>query len=492
MGTKSILKNKTIYFATLFATALFLFGYGSASAATLKINSGSTTLSPGDTATLNVVLNSEGIAVNNAEATITFPTELFDVLSISRSGSIFSLWVEEPYFSNSSGVITLDGGVPTPGFNGSNGPVVSIVVRAKKNGQAAFVFSSATVRANDGLGTDVLSSKQGKIITVVEKEKPVVEEVPVPAPSAVTLQITSPTHPNQNQWYKDIDPIFRWAVPSGVDAIQTTIDNSAGELPHVTYIPTIKEKSVKDLKDGIWYFKVRARKGGNWGPVSTYIVRIDNTIPEKKDVAFSYDDNKKVLNINAQITDETSGLDHYEIYINDILIKKVPSAEFIDGSYNLEFKTPGDNTVRLVAIDRAGNSVESSGDFHTTEMVSPEQAEPATSDERLLITIGSFSAPVIYIATLIMALVSLLAISAFYFGRHYHRFHRKFQVRAALEKGDHSKVLSLLKKRLEKHLEILQRTRHNRILSKEEKDIKEAIEGDLDEVDRVLEEEKEE
>jgi len=485
-------KNKKMYFTTLFVTALFLFGYGSASAATLKINSNSAILSSGETATLNVVLNSEGIAVNNAEATITFPSELFDILSISKAGSIFSLWVEEPYFSNSSGVITLNGGVPTPGFNGSNGPVVSIVVRAKKNGQAEFVFSSAAVRANDGLGTDVLSNKQGKIITVADKEKPVVEEVPAPAPSAVTLQITSPTHPNQDQWYKDIDPIFRWTVPSGVDAIQTTIDNSAGELPHVTYIPTIKEKSVKDLKDGIWYFKVRARKGGNWGPVSTYIARIDNTIPEKKDVAFSYDDNKKILNIKAQITDETSGLDHYEIYINDILIKKVPSTEFIDGSYNLEFKTPGDNTIKLVAIDRAGNSVESLGDFHTTEMVSPELAEPATSDERLLITIGSFTAPVIYIAILIIALVILLVLSAFYFGRHYNKLHRKFKVRAALDKGDHNKVLSLLKKRLEKHLEILQRTRHNRILSKEEKDIKVAIEGDLDEVDRALEEEKEE
>lgn len=48
-------------------------------------------------------------------------------------------------------------------------------------------------------------------------------------------------------------------------------------------------------------------------------------------------------------------------------------------------------------------------------------------------------------------------------------------------------MLLLLKKRLEKHLEILQQTRHNRVLSKEEKDIKEEIEIDLDEVDRAIE-----
>jgi hypothetical protein len=52
-------------------------------------------------------------------------------------------------------------------------------------------------------------------------------------------------------------------------------------------------------------------------------------------------------------------------------------------------------------------------------------------------------------------------------------------------------VLVSLKKRLEKHLEILQRTRHERVLSKEEKEIKEAIEADLDEVDRAIEKQSE-
>ncbi len=57
-------------------------------------------------------------------------------------------------------------------------------------------------------------------------------------------------------------------------------------------------------------------------------------------------------------------------------------------------------------------------------------------------------------------------------------------------KGSTTKVLLSLKKRLEKHLEVLQRTRHSRTLSKEEKDIKEAIEIDLDEVDKAIEDQK--
>jgi len=73
-------------------------------------------------------------------------------------------------------------------------------------------------------------------------------------------------------------------------------------------------------------------------------------------------------------------------------------------------------------------------------------------------------------------------------GRYYNKTRNIYKVRASLAKGDTIKVLLLQKKRLEKHLKLLQRTRLKRVLSKEEKDIKEAIEGDLDEIDRAIEE----
>lgn len=441
--------------------------------------------------TLSIVLNSEGVTINNAEAKIVFPKDLLEVVSISKSNSVFSLWVEEPTYSNISGIITFNGGVPTPGFNGPNGTVLSIVLKAKVTGQADLIFSDAAVRANDGLGTNVLNSKNGKTITITNKAEPVPTETPATAPSIPALQITSPTHPSQEDWYKDNNPIFRWKIPTGVNAVQTGIDNNTSGAPRVTYAPAINEKSVKDLKDGIWYFKVRARKDGNWGPISTYIARIDTTNPIKNDVSFSYDDDKKILNINSDIVDETSGLDHYEIYINDFLIKKVPSEEFVNNNYQLSFDTPGNNTVRLLAVDRAGNSVESLGTFQTTTKLESESVQPTTSAERqLMVTMGSFTIPVIYFVVIILLIVMILVIGAFILGRHYSKFLNKSKMRTALVKGDNTKVLLMLKKRLEKHLEILQHTRHNRILSKEEKEIKEAIEGDLDEVDRAIEEQK--
>lgn len=480
----------------IFAVAMFFLACGSVHAATLQINSDSATLSPGSITMLSVVLNSEGVAINNAEAKIVFPTDLLEVVSINKNSSIFSLWVEEPVYSNSTGIITLNGGIPAPGFTGQNGTVISVVFKAKAAGKADLIFSDAAVRANDGLGTDVLSSKQGKSLVIINKEPttPVSPATTAESSATLALQITSPTHTNQDYWYKDRDPLFRWNIPTGADAIQTAIDNNTKGVPRVMYVPPIKERSVTDLEDGIWYFKARARIGGEWGPIATYVARIDSTIPKLNSVAFSYDDTKKVLTIKTDIIDETSGLDHYDVYVNDVVVKKVPATEFTNGTYDLAFNTPGNNTVKLVAVDRAGNSVESTGTFLATPLVtqaSESVKQKVPTDEKILITIGSLAFPALYFVVTVLCGIFILFIAAFRLGTHYNRLRGKFKTRTALVQGDNMKVLVSLKKRLEKHLEILQRTRHERVLSKEEKEIKEAIEADLDEVDRAIEKQSE-
>lgn len=494
MYIKRLQKNKILFFGIVLSLGLF-FSTGFVDAATIKINSNSSTFSVGDTATMSVVVNSENFSINNAEAVIKFPADLVDVISVSKSGSIFSLWVEDPVFSNSAGTITFNGGLPTPGFNGGQGLVVSFVVRAKKVGQGEFVFSNAAVRANDGLGTDVLNNKQGRTISVIAKVTPVVEETPIlpqPQSPVTALQITSPTHQSQELWYKDNSPVFKWKIPTGVDAVQTGIDNNISSLPRVTFSPAISERkidsSIKALEDGIWYFKVRARKDGNWGPVSTYIARIDSVVPIKNNVSFSYDDNKKVLDINADIVDETSGLDYYEIYINDLLVKKVLATDFQNGNYNLTVDVPGTNNVKLVAVDRAGNSVEALGTFQATAKEEIQQTQ--LINNKLLVSIGSFSAPIVYVVLVMLSISAILSLGAFKLGRHYNKVLNRFKVRTSLAKGDNTKLLLSLKKRLEKHLDILQNTRHSRVLSKEEKEIKEAIESDLDEVDKAIEKQK--
>ena len=176
----------------------FLFRSNVVNAATLNFSPSSGNFTVGNIFTVNILVNTQSVPVNNAEVVVNFPKDLLEVISISKSGSIFSLWVEEPNFSNNSGTISFNGGVPTPGFNGSTGKALSVVFRVKKIGSASVIFSSASVRANDGLGTDVLTGKNQANFIGLGGAEPSVPEATTPSETAgapAAPQISSPTHP---------------------------------------------------------------------------------------------------------------------------------------------------------------------------------------------------------------------------------------------------------------------------------------------------------
>jgi len=75
------------------------------------------------------------------------------------------------------------GGLPNPGFSGSNGQIISIVFVAKKAGTASVVMSDASVLANDGLGTDVLTVQGSAAIKISAAVKSPI--VPAASPSNV-------------------------------------------------------------------------------------------------------------------------------------------------------------------------------------------------------------------------------------------------------------------------------------------------------------------
>lgn len=167
---KILVQNKLLL-ALVFA--ICFFAPYKTHAATLSILPSSTNVSVGNILTVKVFVDTVGQSVNNAEATIQFPTDMLDVISITKSSSIFSLWVEEPSFSNNTGVISFNGGVPDPGFTGQSGYIVSITFKAQKQGTASILFTDGAVRANDGLGTDILTGKNGSVIQITT---PVIKE----------------------------------------------------------------------------------------------------------------------------------------------------------------------------------------------------------------------------------------------------------------------------------------------------------------------------
>lgn len=112
----------------------------------------------GDTISVALLVNTTNQSINAVDGQIVFPSDKLEILNISRENSILNLWAEEPTLSSrQDGSITFSGGLPSPGFIGTAGKIMTISFKAKKDGNAMITLSNALVLANDGFGTDILA-----------------------------------------------------------------------------------------------------------------------------------------------------------------------------------------------------------------------------------------------------------------------------------------------------------------------------------------------
>ena len=105
---------------------------------TAKAQTGSLYFSPssgsvvaGQNFSLIIRTNTGGVAINAAEGSVVFDPSKVSISSVSKSDSIFSLWATEPKYSNAKGTLEFAGGIPNPGYSGSNGVVLVINFKAK-------------------------------------------------------------------------------------------------------------------------------------------------------------------------------------------------------------------------------------------------------------------------------------------------------------------------------------------------------------------------
>ena len=148
----------------LFVAISLLFvvisGIHEVEAAGLFFNPSKGTFYKNENFSVGVLVSSEE-AINAIQGTVSFPTEYFEAVSVkSNSNSIIDLWVSKPSFSNAGpyGNVQFEGVVLNPGFVGSSGKVMEIVFRVKNEGLVGLDFSDSAILANDGLGTNILTS----------------------------------------------------------------------------------------------------------------------------------------------------------------------------------------------------------------------------------------------------------------------------------------------------------------------------------------------
>jgi len=111
-------------------------------AATLSFSPSSGSYAVGNSISVNVFISNSDQSMNAASGVVSFPSDKLEVVSVSKTGSIFTLWVQEPSFSNSAGTVTFEGIVLNPGFMGANGKAITINFKVKAAGVAVLNFSS--------------------------------------------------------------------------------------------------------------------------------------------------------------------------------------------------------------------------------------------------------------------------------------------------------------------------------------------------------------
>lgn len=146
------------FYLTIFGVlALFSFGISDvfAQSPSIFFSAPPKQVREGQRLTLDVKIQSSAQSINAISGVFTFPTNLVNVTSVSKEGSIISIWTREPKISR--GQISFEGIILNPGFQGGNGTIFRINLEAKQTGTAFINFIEGAILANDGLGTNVLT-----------------------------------------------------------------------------------------------------------------------------------------------------------------------------------------------------------------------------------------------------------------------------------------------------------------------------------------------
>ncbi len=343
-------------------------------AASLSVSPSTGVYTSGSTFTSRIVVNTNGQSINAAEGTIKFNPQELTVVSVDRSNSIFNLWVSEPTFSNTAGTISFSGGLPS-GYKGSSGSIFNITFRTKNSGNAKVSITSGAVLANDGMGTNVLSTMGGAAYTISPvATTPVPEEIEyvAPANTPATPKIISKTHPDPSKWYQANDASLNWDIPSDVISLRTSLDTNPTSIPTKVYEDPISSIDLEDLPEGESYFHIQFKNNEGWGKVAHYRLAIDTEKPSNFEI--SLEENSDLANpvqvLKLNPTDDTTDVKRYIVKLNN-----QDPFEYIDEENSrkitLPALLPGYHTVIIEAFDMSGNSIISNFNFSISSFEKP-------------------------------------------------------------------------------------------------------------------------
>lgn len=165
------MRQSLVYIAMGIGLFLFFAAVNVAFAdSSLSFSSPPAQIQEGERVTIDVRVESLNQSINAVSGAISFPGGLVDVVGFPREGSIINLWTQEPKVVR--GKILFEGVVFNPGFQAANGLLFRVTFEAKQTGTVGISFAEGAVLANDGRGTNVLTTLSSKSFKIVPGRLP--------------------------------------------------------------------------------------------------------------------------------------------------------------------------------------------------------------------------------------------------------------------------------------------------------------------------------
>lgn len=464
-----------ILFLLLIFSIFNIFTVNKIEAATLSLLPSPATVSVGNIVSVKVFVNTVSKSINNAEAIIEFPVDMLEVVSMTKGSSIFTLWVEEPNFSNTTGKITFNGGVPTPGYIGQSGYIATITFKAKKQGTASVIFSDGAVRENDGLGTDVLTSKNSGVIQInAQKEIEVIEKPEVPQ-KPIGIQSNFFTPYIRTESIQSVVVLEAPGVVPSVDYYTMQIDNNQ----------SFKVQKDELIKNNEYYLPVQ-----NEGNHTLAIV------------AFGKDGNYKNYNlsfISPHFTSPVLSLSSKEITNGESVII-YGKTDYPNKQVNIILEFDGKEIKKYIQTTGADGSFSVTTDKIKTVGTISIWAETIFSDtvksgfsEKIYLKVNETAAVRVTLAIAypligLILIIILLLIILLYLG-----WHKYFALKNKIERESKEmtvevhKAMLLLKEELNDQLKSLEKIKIDRNLNEKEEAIFNEIKDNIDSIDNFVE-----
>ena len=225
---------------------------------------------------ISVVLNTGGEDINAIEARISYNPEELEIMTIDDSASICDYTIEKN-IDNTQGKIVYACAIVHDIFEGTNLNVLRLLVHAKTTKRVSLSFDEGTsVRANDGLGTEVLRKAVNGSYLFIDSIESFFDKKENNLPI-----LYSETHFNTERWYKRDKIDMVWSLKNEGIMRYSLSKEKPDSLLEKYSTTTEHFVSVKAPEDGLYYFNIAEEKDDTViGEVASFSIRVDRTPPE--------------------------------------------------------------------------------------------------------------------------------------------------------------------------------------------------------------------